>query len=82
MQEENLARNLRILRAERGLNLTEAASLAGITIDTLSHLEHGERGAYTSTLYKLAEAYDVTLGDLLGEYSLVPVPRARVSGAA
>jgi transcriptional regulator with XRE-family HTH domain len=76
MMQDSLARNLRVLRAERGLNLTEASKLSGVTIDTISTLEHGERGAYTSTLYKLAEAYGVTLGDLLGEFSLVPAGKA------
>src|SRR5215217_801140 len=76
MMQGSLARNLRVLRAERGLNLTEASKLSGVTIDTISTLEHGERGAYTSTLYKLAEAYGVTLGDLMGEASLVTVGKA------
>jgi transcriptional regulator with XRE-family HTH domain len=65
-----------VLRAERGLSLTEASNLAGITIGTLTALEHGERGAYTSTLYKIAEAYGVDLRDLLGEFALVPAGKA------
>ena len=67
MMQDSLARNLRVLRAERGINLGEAEELTGVTRETLAALEHGQRGAYTNTLRKIAEAYGVTLGDLLGE---------------
>jgi|SRR5215213_5164681 len=72
MMQDSLARNLRVLRAERGINLTEAEELTGVTRDTIAALEHGTRGAYTNTLQKIADAYDVTLGDLLGEFARVP----------
>ncbi len=65
--KENLARKLRVLRAERGISLTEAEELTGVTRETLAALERGERGAYTSTLAKIATAYDVSVSELLEE---------------
>jgi transcriptional regulator with XRE-family HTH domain len=77
MEQDNLARNLRVLRAERGLNIKEASRLSGVTQETISSLEHGQRGAYTSTLYKLAAAYGVTVGDILsGEVGLLTASKA------
>jgi len=67
---ESLARRLRVLRAERGLSLTEAAKLCGVQRDTLSALEHGTRGVYSVTLQKIARGYGVPIEELLGE----PVP--------
>jgi len=68
--QESLARKLRVLRADRGITLQEAEELTGVTRETLGALEHGQRGAYTSTLQKIAEGYGVTVGELLEE----PVP--------
>jgi transcriptional regulator with XRE-family HTH domain len=76
MAQDSLARNLRVLRAERGMTLTEASRLSGVNISTISSLEHGERGAYTATLRKLADAYGITLTELLGEASPVVVGKA------
>ena len=62
---DELARNLRVLRAARGITLEEAEELTGVTRETLGALEHGQRGANTTTLSKIAEGYDVTVSDLL-----------------
>jgi transcriptional regulator with XRE-family HTH domain len=62
MTQDSLGRNLRMLRADRGITLAEAEELTGVTQETLSALERGQRGAYTSTLRKIADAYDITLG--------------------
>jgi transcriptional regulator with XRE-family HTH domain len=79
MTQDSLGRNLRMLRADRGITLAEAEELTGVTQETLSALERGQRGAYTSTLRKIADAYDITLGDLLGgELALVPAGKAAV----
>src|SRR5215204_4245506 len=67
MTNESLARRLRILRAARGITLAEAEELTGVTRETLGALEHGQRGAYTSTLEKIAKGYGVTVGDLMAE---------------
>jgi transcriptional regulator with XRE-family HTH domain len=75
--QESLARKLRVLRAERGITLQEAEELTGVTRETLGALEHGQRGAYTNTLQKIAEGYGITVGELLEE----PVPLGKVPEA-
>ena len=72
MMQGSLARKLRVLRAERGLSLTDAAERAGVTRDTVSNLERGKRHAYTPTLSKIAKGYGVPVEELLEE----PVPLA------
>jgi transcriptional regulator with XRE-family HTH domain len=67
MTNESLARRLRILRAARGITLAEAEELTGVTRETLGALEHGQRGAYTSTLEKIATGYGTTVSALLEE---------------
>src|SRR5215218_3320161 len=71
MMQGSLARKLRVLRADRGITLQAAEELTGVTRETLGALEHGQRGAYTSTLEKIAKGYGVTIGELLEEE---PVP--------
>jgi len=68
--QESLARKLRVLRAERGITLQEAEELTGVTRETLGALEHGQRGAYTNTLQKIAEGYGITVSELLEEPAL------------
>jgi transcriptional regulator with XRE-family HTH domain len=75
MMEESLAMRLRVLRAERGLSLTEAAERAGIQRQTLARWERGERHPHDVTLAKVAKAYDVPVEDLLEE----PVPLEEAS---
>jgi transcriptional regulator with XRE-family HTH domain len=76
MTNESLARRLRILRAARGITLAEAEELTGVTRETLGALEHGQRGAYTSTLEKIAAGYGTTVSALLEEY-----PEAALAGS-
>jgi transcriptional regulator with XRE-family HTH domain len=64
---ETLARNLRLLRADRDLSLTDIEESIGVVRETITALEHAERGAYTSTLEKLADFYGVTVPELLSE---------------
>jgi transcriptional regulator with XRE-family HTH domain len=79
MTGEPLALKLRVLRARKGLTLTEAAGLAGVRYETISDLEHGARRAQSRTLNKLAEAYGVDVAELLsveGEVEARPKYRA------
>ena len=64
---------LRVLRAERGLSLTEAAERAGIQRQTLALLERGERHPHDPTLAKIAKGYGVPVDELLEE----PVPAGK-----
>ena len=65
MMHRSLPVKLRVLRAQQGLTLAEAAERIGIGRDTLSDLERGVRHPVLSTLAKIAEGYDVPVEDLL-----------------
>src|SRR5215211_9255563 len=71
---ESLARKLRVLRAERGWTLNQAAERAGVQPETISDAEHGKRRPYTPTLTKIAKGYGVPVEELLGE--AVPLAEA------
>lgn len=60
-----LAENLRVIRARRNLNISEASQLIGITRETLRDLELGARNPYYPTLKKIADAYSVPVEELL-----------------
>jgi transcriptional regulator with XRE-family HTH domain len=61
----SLAERLRVLRAQRGMTLVEAAEQAGVGRDTLSDLERGRRHPVMPTLAKIAKGYGVSVEDLL-----------------
>jgi transcriptional regulator with XRE-family HTH domain len=66
----SLAERLRVLRAQRGMTLVEAAEQAGVGRDTLSDLERGRRHPVMPTLAKIAQGYGVPVEDLLEEPAL------------
>lgn len=68
----SLARKLRVLRAERGLTLRQAAEQAGVRPGTLSELERGLHRPHDITLSRVAKGYGVPVEELLEE----PVPLA------
>jgi transcriptional regulator with XRE-family HTH domain len=70
MMQGWLATRLRVLRAEGGLTISQAAERAGVTRETLRDLELGRRTAHEPTLAKIARAYGVPVADLIEE----PVP--------
>jgi transcriptional regulator with XRE-family HTH domain len=74
MMQRPLAMRLRVLRAERGLSLMEAAERAGIQRQTLALLERGERHPHDPTLAKIAKGYGVPIEDLLEEPALAGAP--------
>jgi transcriptional regulator with XRE-family HTH domain len=59
MERDDLARRLRVLRAERSWGLIEAAKKIGISANTLADAESGKRMPNGPTLTKLASAYGV-----------------------
>ena len=65
--QESLGHRLRVMRAERGLSLREAARRAGVVKETISDIERGHTHPYDVTLAKLARAYDVPVEELLEE---------------
>jgi transcriptional regulator with XRE-family HTH domain len=70
MMQGSLAHKVRVLRAERGLTLREAASLTGVAKETISDIERGLRHPHDPTLAKIARGYDVPVEELLE----APVP--------
>jgi DNA-binding XRE family transcriptional regulator len=62
-----IAVKLRVLREQRGLTQKEAAKLANVSHWTLMYLESGKREPYMPTVTKIARAYGVPLGELVGE---------------
>ena len=68
--QESLGHRLRIMRAERGLSLREAARRAGVVKETISELERGHTHPYDVTLAKLAKAYEVPVEDLIQDPAL------------
>jgi transcriptional regulator with XRE-family HTH domain len=66
----SLAERLRVLRAQRGMTLVEAAEQVGVGRDTLSDLERGRRHPVMPTLAKIAQGYGVPVEDLLEEPTL------------
>jgi transcriptional regulator with XRE-family HTH domain len=62
-----LARKLRMLRAREGITLAEVEERSGVTRESIGELERGKRIPFGSTLQKLAQAYGVTLAELLEE---------------
>ena len=61
---------LKQLRRARGESQEELARATGVTQNTISRLERGEREARVSTLRKLAEHFGVSVAELLGEEDL------------
>src|SRR5215211_167461 len=74
IMQESIALKLRVLRAERGWTLNQAAERAGVQPETISDAEHGKRRPYTPTLTKIAKGYGVPVEELLGE--AVPLAEA------
>ncbi len=57
---------LRLVRQEAVMSQEELAERSGVARDTISKLETGRRGAYPSTIRKLAAGLDVQPQMLMG----------------
>lgn len=62
-----ISENLLQARRSLGLTLSEAAARNGVSVTHLSRLERGERQPSIAVLIKLARAYGLPLGQLVGE---------------
>src|ERR1700722_14004488 len=84
---DTVGHNVRRHRRAAGMSLADLATAAGLGKSTLHALELGDGNPTLSTLWALATALDLPLGDLLGSR---PTPTvvvradegARVDGAA
>ena len=82
-----LSKRLRVLRAEHGFTISEAAERAGVTRETVRDLELGRRNARGTTLAKIAKAYGVPVSELLevaedGPDPLADAPRSSLETEA
>ena len=75
-----LGRNIRMLREARSLTQSQIAKLAGIPRATLAHLESGEGNPTLAILSAVADAFQVSLEELVTEQraTLEVVPKSRV----
>jgi XRE family transcriptional regulator, regulator of sulfur utilization len=55
------------LREQRGLSLDEVSRQAGVSKSMLSQIERGQANPTVAVVWRLATAFGVPLGDLLGE---------------
>ncbi|MBW8800239.1 MAG: helix-turn-helix transcriptional regulator [Streptomyces sp.] len=62
-----VARNVRLLREQRGLSLAELARRAGLAKQTLSNLEQGTGNPTVETLFSIATALGVPVTRLVAE---------------
>jgi len=67
-----LPRHLRILRAETGLTMTEAAKRIGMRRETLGFLERGEQKPHLATLSKIARFYKIPVAELMEDAENTP----------
>jgi transcriptional regulator with XRE-family HTH domain len=69
-----LAARLRLLRQEKKFTLATLAAKAGVTKGFLSQVEHGTKAPSISTLMRVAQTLDVTVGALFeGEVKPDPI---------
>ena len=70
--EEDLQRavgeSIRRMRKDRDLTLKQMARRTGLSVSLLSQIERAESSASISSLYKIATALDVKVGELFGGY--------------
>lgn len=62
-----IGKQLQLARQRRGKTQEEAASEIGVARTTITAIEKGERRIKPSELIKLADAYNVSIADLVGE---------------
>ncbi|MDK2980209.1 MAG: family transcriptional regulator, regulator of sulfur utilization [Chloroflexota bacterium] len=72
---ENISRNLRDLRKEKGLTLDELADLTGVSKSMLGEIERGGTNPTILTLWKIADGLKIPLTSLISthqpDYTLV-----------
>lgn len=73
-----LGSRIRSERKQRGRTLRELAAQAGLSVSFLSQLERGKARPSVGTLHNLAEAFELSMAELL-EYSQPPSPKPPAS---
>ena len=71
---EYLGSHLRAIRQAKGLTMREVRKRSGLSIPFISEVERDMQNPSVMSLYKLAEAYNLTLSKLLDGYNPDPIP--------
>ncbi|MGR6918136.1 helix-turn-helix domain-containing protein [[Actinomadura] parvosata] len=79
--EKRVAARLGELRRERGLTLNVLAARTGISAAHLSRMEKGERQPSIGSLFQIARAYGLSLGELVGDEKAAEHHVVRGAGA-
>jgi ribosome-binding protein aMBF1 (putative translation factor) len=69
LEKEQIAKQMKRLREERGLSQIKLSAIADLTPATVNRVEKGVVLADAITIRKLARALGVSLAELLGEES-------------
>ncbi|BDR67016.1 hypothetical protein K144312032_12440 [Clostridium tetani] len=56
VEENNLGKNIRVKRAEKGLTISELSDICGVTRRTIGHIERGTRKPHKKTYEKILKA--------------------------
>lgn len=62
---DNLRKNVRFLRKEKGYTLEQFGRIIGLTKNTISSFESGTTGISIEILIKLRDVFNVSLDDLI-----------------
>lgn len=63
---KKLAKNVKLARAKKGLSLRDLSKISGVSLGTITRLEHG-KDTSIGVLSRLAHALEVSVVDLLGD---------------
>ena len=63
-------KNLGNIRKSKGISQHALAVKAGVTVTTISRLEHGHNDSRTNTAFRIARALDVSVESLLDAQTL------------
>lgn len=80
--EHSIATRIKTLRKEQGLTLKELADTSGISRSMISLIERGESSPTATVLNKLADAFSVSLANLLSSEASHTVEFCPVSSKA
>lgn len=64
MNAKKIAKQIKKLREEKGLTMTELSKLTGITISSLSHYESGYRIPSDENKVLIARAFSTTIDEI------------------
>jgi transcriptional regulator with XRE-family HTH domain len=67
--EAKIGKRIKALRSEKGITLEQLAKKTGFTKGYLSKVEKSKKAPPVSTLWNIAQAFNVTISSLLGEES-------------